>query len=241
MFSEVTPPTSFWPFPVLRQAKPPASRRSHRFPSRPSYCFPAHILLVYLWNYRSYQHDSMEHHQHFNIPPWDTTVSNDFFDPIFQTDHFSQYSVDSINYILQDQGTSSNTPDPLSSSDSRPDSPLETAQIPKSRKRRQRSEDSQSEALNRRPRKTRTVRAPQETAKVREMGACLTCKRKRKEVSSSATFLISSSIIRTNVEIVPSWRSSRRSVPTVLRASRQDHLHPRPTTSSLLATKYWWH
>ncbi|KAE9378490.1 hypothetical protein N431DRAFT_435586 [Stipitochalara longipes BDJ] len=83
-----------------------------------------------------------------------------------------------ISSVVPDHTSSSNTPS--YSSDSRSDTPLENVQNPRSKKRRQRSESSQPDALIR-PRKTRTLRAPQETAKVREKGACLTCKRKRKE------------------------------------------------------------
>jgi hypothetical protein len=87
----------------------------------------------------------------------------------------------SISNLATEHTSSSNTPDHSYSSDSRSDTPLENVQSPKSKKRRQRSESSQPDALIR-PRKTRTLRAPHETAKVREKGACLTCKRKRKEV-----------------------------------------------------------
>jgi len=98
-----------------------------------------------------------------------------------------------ISTMPQDYTSSSTTPDNSScSSDSRSDTPLENVQNPKSKKRRQRSESSQPDALIR-PRKTRTLRAPEETAKVREKGACLTCKRKRKEVG--LIFILSASFL----------------------------------------------
>ncbi len=69
-----------------------------------------------------------------------------------------------------------------SSSDKSLDEP-QSAPPPKKRQR-QSSEESQSEggALVR-SRKTRKLRAPHETAKVREKGACFLCQKKRKVVS----------------------------------------------------------
>jgi len=126
---------------------------------------------------------------------WGTSIDPRFF-------HTANYLPDltwnGIPNMPQDHTSSSNTPDHSScSSDSRSDTPLENVQNPKSKKRRQRSESSQPDALIR-PRKTRTLRAPEETAKVREKGACLTCKRKRKEVSLASHFLLVSPSIRTN-------------------------------------------
>jgi hypothetical protein len=120
--------------------------------------------------------------QDFIISQWDT--ADEYFDP-----RWSLFPVEFNNIPINqpDHNTmSSNTPEHSSSSDSRSDTPLETNQNPKSKKRRQRSESSQPDALIR-PRKTRTLRAPQETAKVREKGACLMCKRKRKEVCFVST------------------------------------------------------
>jgi hypothetical protein len=50
------------------------------------------------------------------------------------------------------------------------------------KRRREMSSPSESEALVR-SRKTRRLRAPHDTAKVRERGACYLCQLKRKEVS----------------------------------------------------------
>lgn len=51
------------------------------------------------------------------------------------------------------------------------------------RKRRQTSESSESDALKR-SRKSRKLQDPQQTAKVREKGACFCCQKKRKPVRS---------------------------------------------------------
>lgn len=102
---------------------------------------------------------------------------------VFHSANFLPWNGD-FSYFPPNQTMSSDTPDVSAystSSNSRSDSPLETVPNPKSKKRRQRSESSQPDALIR-PRKTRTLRDPHDTAKVREKGACLTCKRKRKEV-----------------------------------------------------------
>jgi hypothetical protein len=58
---------------------------------------------------------------------------------------------------------------------------IEEFQLVPSRKRQQSSESSQSDT-NTRPIKTRRLRSPSETAKVRERGACFHCQKKRKEV-----------------------------------------------------------
>ena len=77
--------------------------------------------------------------------------------------------------------TSDNTP---TSSDTHSDPVTELARPPKARKRqRQASEQCESEALIR-MRKTRKLKNPQETAKVREKGACYLCQLKRKEVGN---------------------------------------------------------
>jgi hypothetical protein len=130
----------------------------------------------------------MDHDQEFIIPQWDT--GNGYFDPRWMPIGYNDFPIDPPGYTVD-----SNTPEASSSSDSRSDSrsdtPLETNQNPTSKKRRQRSESSQRDALIR-PRKTRKLKAPQETAKVRKKGACLMCKRKRKEVSFVCKLLISS-------------------------------------------------
>lgn len=52
------------------------------------------------------------------------------------------------------------------------------------KRQRQKSEDSQSDGSLIRSRKTRKLKAPHETAKVREKGACFLCQKKRKVVSN---------------------------------------------------------
>jgi hypothetical protein len=137
----------------------------------------------------SSEHDSMDHNQGFIIPPWGT--GDEYFNPDWNLlpVSYHDFPINPADYTVD-----SNTPEASSSSDSRSDSrsdtPLETNQNPTS-KRRQRSESSQRDALVR-PRKTRKLKAPQETAKVRKKGACLMCKRKRKEVSFVCELLISS-------------------------------------------------
>ena len=169
------------PFPVPRQAK--LHRKILNHPLLPVHLFVLQPtpLLVYLKFHRFSYHDAMEE-DFMNSQGWNT--GNEWIDPrIFQTPGFWN---NDFPFIPQDPPTSSNTPAP-SSSDSRSDTPLETVQNPKSRKRRQISDSPQPDALIR-PRKTRIIRAPQDTAKVREMGACLTCKRKRKEVRHICMF-----------------------------------------------------
>lgn len=62
---------------------------------------------------------------------------------------------------------------------------LDTLSTSKSKKRRQPSESSQSDDnLERARRRTRVVKFPKATAKVRVMGACLYCKRRRTSVLS---------------------------------------------------------
>ena len=138
----------------------------------------------------SSEHDSMDHNQEFIMPQWDN--GDGYFNPPWNLLPI-EYPVLAMNPL--DYPVDSNTPgassSPDSRSDSRSDTPLETNQNPTSRKRRQRSESSQRDALIR-PRKTRKLKAPQETAKVRKKGACLMCKRKRKEVSFVCELLISS-------------------------------------------------
>jgi hypothetical protein len=89
-----------------------------------------------------------------------------------------------------DDTTSSNTPAPSSASpDSTSETHLKTTPNPKSKKRRQTSEDSQSDALIRPP-KTRIIKDRLKTAKVREKGACLSCKRAKKGVSPVCKVLV---------------------------------------------------
>jgi hypothetical protein len=79
------------------------------------------------------------------------------------------------NVTPPDDTTSDNTSDICNTR-------LEVIITPQSKKRRQTSECSQPEALIR-PRKTRKLRAPHETAKIRKKGACFLCQKKRKEVN----------------------------------------------------------
>ena len=74
-----------------------------------------------------------------------------------------------------DDTTSDDTSDTLY------DTPFNGAQTPQSKKRRPTLEGSESDALVR-ARKTRKLRDPHETAKIREKGACFLCQKKRKEV-----------------------------------------------------------
>ena len=77
--------------------------------------------------------------------------------------------------------TSDNTP---MSSDTHYEPQPEGVRLPQTKKRRrQSSEPCESGALVR-TRKTRKLTAPEETAKVREKGACFLCQLKRKVVSS---------------------------------------------------------
>jgi hypothetical protein len=121
-----------------------------------------------------------------------------------------------------DNTTNSNTP-------SSPDFPtykvLEKAQIQNPKKRRQTSGSPQPDTLVR-PKKPRRLIAPHETAKIRVKGACLLCKRKRKNVRPICEFLVLSRAVQTNIEIVPRWRPSRWPLPALLGARRQDNLHP---------------
>jgi hypothetical protein len=119
---------------------------------------------------------------YFNNTDW----NNELFDPrILQ-------SIEWDNYFLlapPDDTTSSNTPAPSASSDSTSETQLETTQNSKSKKRRRTSEDSQSDALIR-PRGTRIIKDRLKTAKVREKGACLSCKRIKKGVSPVYKILV---------------------------------------------------
>jgi hypothetical protein len=113
--------------------------------------------------------------------------------PIFQsTEVWPPWNTD-FSLTPPDDTTNSNSPAPSASPDSTPETKLETTHNSKhnSKKRRQTSECSQPDALIR-PRKTRTLRSPHETAKVREKGACLSCKRKRKEVGPVCELLVMS-------------------------------------------------
>jgi hypothetical protein len=80
------------------------------------------------------------------------------------------------NVTPPDDTLSDNTSDTICNT------PLEGIHTPQSKRQRQTSECSQSEALVR-PRKTRKLRAPHETAKLRKKGACFLCKKNRKEVN----------------------------------------------------------
>lgn len=62
------------------------------------------------------------------------------------------------------------------------DPPMES---PSRKRQRQQSEDTQSEGALIRSRKTRKLKAPLETAKIREKGACFLCQKKRKVVRQS--------------------------------------------------------
>lgn len=61
-------------------------------------------------------------------------------------------------------------------------------QASNSRKRRQTSESSQSDALTRSP-KIRKLQNPQQTAKARERGACFCCQKTRRPVRSISPIL----------------------------------------------------
>jgi hypothetical protein len=110
----------------------------------------------------------------FNNPNWWMDLGH------FQPTAFLQYNEISFNHTANatppDDTTSGNTSDTICNTR------LEGTVSPQSKKRRQTSECSQSEALVR-PRKTRKLRSPHETAKIREKGACFLCKKKRKEVN----------------------------------------------------------
>jgi hypothetical protein len=83
------------------------------------------------------------------------------------------------NFTPPDGTTTANTP---SSSDSLSGTQLVGPQTLQSKKRRYRSEESESAAL-RRTRKPRKLGDRQETAKIREKGACFFCQKKRKKVN----------------------------------------------------------
>jgi hypothetical protein len=97
-----------------------------------------------------------------------------FTDDFLPTEHLSCHSTSS--YTPPEYVTRHNS---ATSSDACP-TPLEDVRA-KSRKRRRSSEESLSDSLVR-TRKTRKLRAPEETAKTRERGACFLCQSKRKEV-----------------------------------------------------------
>jgi hypothetical protein len=99
---------------------------------------------------------------------------------------------------LQNEGVSLHNPDVSSTVElmsTSSDTPASSndhsdhfADSPQAKKRRQASSPCESEALVR-FRKTRKLRAPQETAKIRERGACYLCQLKRKEVALTLTLL----------------------------------------------------
>jgi hypothetical protein len=111
----------------------------------------------------------------FNNSDWNWF---DFSD--FQPTAFVQCSEISFNHTANvtplDDTSSGNTSDTICNT------PLEGIQTPQPKRRRQTSECSQSEALVR-PRKSRKLRAPHETAKLRKKGACFLCKKDKKEVN----------------------------------------------------------
>lgn len=89
-----------------------------------------------------------------------------------------------MNNATEDS-TTSNTPAPSPSSDSSSDTKVEVVHFkePQTKKRRQSSESSQTRSLIlKRLKPTRVVKDREETAKIREKGACLTCKKKRTAV-----------------------------------------------------------
>ena len=116
------------------------------------------------------------HMADFNDSDWNRWIDLSNFQPTA----FLQCSEISFshtpNFTPPDDTTSDNTSDIICNTR------LEGIITPQSKKRRQTSECSLSEALIR-PRKTRKLRAPHETAKIREKGACFLCQKKRKEVN----------------------------------------------------------
>jgi hypothetical protein len=85
------------------------------------------------------------------------------------------------NTAQSDDTKSSNT---AASSSTLSDAAVEGTQLSKSQKRRRISESPEHGALIR-PRKTRKLRDPHDTAKIREKGACFCCQKKRKEVNNN--------------------------------------------------------
>jgi hypothetical protein len=131
--------------------------------------------------------------------------------------------------------TSSSTP---SSSDSLSDTVVDRLQT-QTPKKRQTSKSPLSDALIR-PSKSRMLRGPQDTAKVREKSACFLCKRRKKEVRPACEFLYFPAAVRTNIKIVHRWRSSRWPLPSMLGTDGQKYFYKWPSSTSLLATEYWW-
>ena len=89
-----------------------------------------------------------------------------------------------VNNAIEDSSTY-NTPAPSASSDSSSDTKVEIDQFeePTAKKRRQASDSSLTGSLIlKRLKPTRIVKDPEETAKIRQKGACLTCKLKRTAV-----------------------------------------------------------
>jgi hypothetical protein len=96
------------------------------------------------------------------------------------------------------QTTSSGTP---SSSDPPSDIIVDRAQTQTPKKQRETSESPHSDALIR-PSRSRILRHPQDTAKVREKCACFSCKRRKKEVRPACEFLYFPAAVRTNIKLV---------------------------------------
>ncbi|KAG4442197.1 hypothetical protein IFR05_002307 [Cadophora sp. M221] len=114
-----------------------------------------------------------EEYQH---PPSLSYEENLWCDPVDDTPPPPPRHVTNTSYGTPSSFDSFSTD--KSSSEEREREP-QMASSPKKRQR-QRSEDSQSEGSLTRLRKTRKLKAPLETAKVREKGACFLCQKKRK-------------------------------------------------------------
>jgi len=117
------------------------------------------------------------------MPDFSSEWPQDWVDnlSVFQSTTFEEndFSFMHANNFTPFEGTTSSNSTSSYASPSR--SPADGIQTPQSRKRRHGSEDSQFDALVR-TRKTRRLRDPDGTAKIRKKGACILCKTLRKEV-----------------------------------------------------------
>ncbi len=123
----------------------------------------------------------MAHINNFDLNEW-IYLSNFPQTAFLQSNEFSFDNCP--NFTAHGDTTSANTP---SSSDTLSGTQLGGTQTPQSKRRRHTSVESESAAVTR-TRKTRILRAPQETAKIREKGACFLCQKKRKEVKFAYQF-----------------------------------------------------
>ena len=125
-----------------------------------------------------------------------------------------------------------------SSSDSLSDAAGDRAQTQTPKKRQQASESPHFDALIR-PRKVRMLRDPRYMAEARERGACFLCKRRKEVVRPPCKFLYFPAAVRANIKIVHRRRSSRWPLPSMLGTGGPRYFYNWPSSSSLLATKYW--